>query len=46
MTKEFKNISKVGFMLHNGGLDFKKISDDLTKQGQLLFNVVPEDKDD
>ena len=28
MTKEFKNISKVGFMLHNGGLDFKKISDD------------------
>lgn len=28
MAKEFKNISKVGYMLHNGGLDFKKISDD------------------
>ena len=28
MSKEFKNISKIGFMLHNGGLEFKKISDD------------------
>lgn len=28
MSKEFKNISKVGYMLHNGGLEFKKISDD------------------
>ena len=28
MSKEFRNISKVGFMLHNGGLEFKKISDD------------------
>lgn len=25
---------------------YKDILDDLTKQGQLLFNVVPEDKDD
>ena len=28
MSKEFRNISKVGFMLHNGGLEFKKISED------------------
>ena len=27
MSKEFRNISKVGYMLHNGGLEFKKISD-------------------
>ena len=25
---EFRNISKVGFMKHNGGLEFRKISDD------------------
>jgi uncharacterized protein (TIGR00369 family) len=27
MSKEFRNISKVGYMLHNGGLEFKRISD-------------------
>ena len=27
MSKEFRNISKVGYMLHNGGLEFKKISE-------------------
>ena len=27
MSKEFRNISKVGYMLHNVGLEFKKISD-------------------
>lgn len=27
MSKEFRNISKVGYMLHNGGLEFKKLSD-------------------
>ena len=27
MSKEFRNISKVRYMLHNGGLEFKKISD-------------------
>tara|TARA_B100001093_G_C26517617_1_gene880323 strand:+ start:367 stop:753 length:387 start_codon:yes stop_codon:yes gene_type:complete len=27
MSKEFRNISKVGYILHNGGLEFKKISD-------------------
>ena len=25
---EFRNISKVGFMKHNGGLEFRKISND------------------
>lgn len=25
--EEFRNISKVGFMKHNGGLEFRKISD-------------------
>lgn len=27
MTEEFRNISKVGFMKHNGGLEFRKISE-------------------
>jgi uncharacterized protein (TIGR00369 family) len=27
MEKEFRNISKVGYMKHNGGLEFKKLSD-------------------
>ena len=27
MNREFRNISKVGYMLHNGGLEFKKISE-------------------
>ena len=27
MDREFINISKVGYMLHNGGLEFKKISE-------------------
>jgi acyl-coenzyme A thioesterase PaaI-like protein len=27
MSEEFRNISKVGFMKHNGGLEFRKISD-------------------
>jgi uncharacterized protein (TIGR00369 family) len=27
MDREFRNISKVGYMLHNGGLEFKKISE-------------------
>ena len=27
MTENFRNISKVGFMKHNGGLEFRKISD-------------------
>jgi uncharacterized protein (TIGR00369 family) len=27
MSKEFRNVSKVGYMLHNGGLEFKRISD-------------------
>lgn len=27
MTENFRNISKVGFMKHNGGLKFRKISD-------------------
>ena len=27
MSEEFRNISKVGYILHNGGLEFKKISD-------------------
>ena len=27
MSEQFRNISKVGFMKHNGGLEFRKISD-------------------
>jgi len=27
MSEEFRNISKVGFMKHNGGLEFRKISE-------------------
>ena len=27
MEKEFRNISKVGFMKHNGGLVFRKLSE-------------------
>jgi len=27
MAEEFRNISKVGFMKHNGGLEFRKISE-------------------
>ena len=27
MDREFRNISKVGYMLHNGWLEFKKISE-------------------
>jgi len=27
MTEKFRNISKVGFMKHNGGLEFRKISE-------------------
>lgn len=27
MAEEFRNISKVGFMKHNGGLEFRKLSE-------------------
>ena len=39
MDREFRNISKVGYMLHNGGLEFKKISETEYEYRATLKNI-------